>query len=152
MKLQEIKDYNVFANLKHFWRKGILSDYWFGYLEAHQENGIQNRITSTKKDKILRDMLLNSLKRKLTFDAYTELNIFYNQNSRGDFHEIKRYKKMFHELIKLEILFEYNMKELIEFEYSRVRDRLEKKGNWSLYHIIIDKEFQTTMDYLEKQI
>jgi len=151
MNTEEIKQHNIFNEIDHYNRKGVLSDYWYGYLTALKENDLENKVYTSIKRKILEDMLLNSLKRKVGFDPYVQITSFYAQNSRGDFHEIKRYKKMYPEILRLIPLFDSGLKVkgVIYDKYVEIREKLERKGDWSLYHVLIDSDFQSFLKYLE---
>lgn len=152
MNTKEIEKHNIFDEITHYNRKGLLSDYYFGYLTALQENSLENKIDLILKGTILKEMLFNALKRKVGFDPYVKITSFYAQNSRGDYHEIKRYKKMYPEILRLDPLFDEGYKDIIYNKYAEIRSKLEKKGDWSLYHVLIDRDFQFFLQELEKHI
>ncbi len=136
-------------NLKHYNRKGILSDYWLGFLESFFIYS-NDELPIDKKKIIAKEMLYNTLKRKTSFDPFDALTLFYRQNSRDNLNEITKYKKLFPELLKIVKLLELGLTDIITDCYYKIRRKLESKNkDWSLYHVIINPDFQKYLKMIE---
>ncbi|OLS23270.1 MAG: hypothetical protein HeimC3_26110 [Candidatus Heimdallarchaeota archaeon LC_3] len=140
-----------FCELKHYNRKGILSDYWLGYLESYIHFA-DDGLPLDKKKTIAKDMLFNALRRKTSFDPFQELITFYNQNSRDNLNEITKFKELFPELLNIALLLEQGLKDIITKYYYLIREKIESKTkSWTLYHVFIDPEFKKILKLIEEK-